>query len=127
MGEVHIASVSVEEAWARLKRDAGSVLIDVRTTAEWAFVGVADLASIVSITVARPLPFSLPSPQWPGPPFLVPPPPSSHPPPLLPYVLPWIAASNHVGTQARVGGGGGAGGCGCAGLGEGGMEDGEEM
>jgi len=46
LGEVHIASVSVEEAWARLKRDAGSVLIDVRTIAEWAYVGLPDLSTI---------------------------------------------------------------------------------
>ena len=46
MSEVHIASVSVEEAWTRLKRDAGSVLIDVRTIAEWAYVGLPDLATI---------------------------------------------------------------------------------
>ena len=46
MGEVHIASVSVEETWARLKRDAGSVLIDVRTIAEWAYVGLPDLSTI---------------------------------------------------------------------------------
>ena len=46
MGEVHIASVSVEETWARLKSDAGSVLIDVRTIAEWAYVGLPDLSTI---------------------------------------------------------------------------------
>jgi rhodanese-related sulfurtransferase len=46
VGHVHMEAVAVEEAWARLQRDAGSVLIDVRTTAEWALVGVADLASI---------------------------------------------------------------------------------
>ena len=46
MGEVHIEAVSVEEAWARLKRDAGSVLIDVRTIAEWAYVGLPDLSTI---------------------------------------------------------------------------------
>lgn len=46
VGEVHIASVSVEDAWARLKSDAGSVLIDVRTIAEWAYVGLPDLSSI---------------------------------------------------------------------------------
>jgi rhodanese-related sulfurtransferase len=45
-GEVQIASISVEETWARLKRDPDSVLIDVRTNAEWAFVGLPDLASI---------------------------------------------------------------------------------
>ena len=46
MGEVHIASISVEEAWARLKRDTGSVLIDVRTIAEWAYVGLPDLSTL---------------------------------------------------------------------------------
>ena len=46
MGEVHIASVSVDEAWTRLKSDAGSVLIDVRTIAEWAYVGLPDLSTI---------------------------------------------------------------------------------
>ena len=46
MGEVPIASVSVDEAWTRLKRDAGTVLIDVRTIAEWAYVGLPDLTSI---------------------------------------------------------------------------------
>jgi rhodanese-related sulfurtransferase len=46
VGEQIIPSVSVEEAWTRLKRDAGSVLIDVRTIAEWAYVGLADLSAI---------------------------------------------------------------------------------
>jgi rhodanese-related sulfurtransferase len=46
VGEVHIESVSVEETWTRLKADAGSVLIDVRTIAEWAYVGLPDLSSI---------------------------------------------------------------------------------
>ena len=45
-GEVQIESVSVEEAWARLRGDAASTLIDVRTGAEWAFVGLPDLSSI---------------------------------------------------------------------------------
>jgi rhodanese-related sulfurtransferase len=45
-GEARIDSISVEEAWARLERDAGSILIDVRTAGEWAFVGVPDLSSI---------------------------------------------------------------------------------
>jgi rhodanese-related sulfurtransferase len=45
-GEVQIDSVSAEEAWDRLKREADSVLIDVRTGAEWAFVGLPDLSSI---------------------------------------------------------------------------------
>jgi rhodanese-related sulfurtransferase len=45
-GEVQIESVSVEETWTRLRSDAGSVLIDVRTGAEWAFVGLPDLSSL---------------------------------------------------------------------------------
>ena len=46
MGGVHIQSVSVEDTWARLKSDARSVLIDVRTIAEWAYVGLPDLSAI---------------------------------------------------------------------------------
>lgn len=46
MDPVHIQAVSVEDAWTRLKSDAGSVLIDVRTIAEWAYVGLPDLSSI---------------------------------------------------------------------------------
>jgi rhodanese-related sulfurtransferase len=46
MEVVHIEDVPVEEVWARLESDAGSVLIDVRTRAEWAFVGLPDLEKI---------------------------------------------------------------------------------
>lgn len=46
VGSIHIDDVSVEETWARLKADPRSVLVDVRTRAEWAFVGLPDLASI---------------------------------------------------------------------------------
>lgn len=45
-GDVQIESLSVEETWARLKGDTTSVLIDVRTSAEWAFVGLPDLSSL---------------------------------------------------------------------------------
>jgi len=41
-----IELVSVEETWARLSNDETSVLIDVRTVAEWSYVGVPDLGSI---------------------------------------------------------------------------------
>jgi rhodanese-related sulfurtransferase len=41
---VHIADVPVAETWTRLSADPKAVLIDVRTKAEWAFVGVPDLA-----------------------------------------------------------------------------------
>jgi rhodanese-related sulfurtransferase len=43
---IHIEDVPVEEAWAHLEKDAGSVLIDVRTRAEWTFVGLPDLGKI---------------------------------------------------------------------------------
>lgn len=45
-GDVQIDSIGVEETWARLRENADSVLIDVRTIAEWAWVGLPDLSSI---------------------------------------------------------------------------------
>jgi rhodanese-related sulfurtransferase len=45
-GQVQIDSLPVEETWTRLSQDQGSVLVDVRTSAEWAFVGLPDLTSI---------------------------------------------------------------------------------
>ena len=33
---VKVDDVEIEEVWERLKQDPGSVLIDVRTQAEWA-------------------------------------------------------------------------------------------
>jgi rhodanese-related sulfurtransferase len=41
-----INSITVEETWTRLRQNADSVLIDVRTIAEWAWVGLPDLSSI---------------------------------------------------------------------------------
>lgn len=46
MGEVPIAAVTAEEAWVRLKDDPGAVLIDVRTIAEWAYVGLPELGAL---------------------------------------------------------------------------------
>ena len=43
---VHIEDVPVTEVWKRLSSDAASVLIDVRTRAEWAYVGLPDLSGI---------------------------------------------------------------------------------
>ena len=43
---VKVDDVEVEEVWERLKRDPASVLIDVRTQAEWTFVGVPDISSL---------------------------------------------------------------------------------
>jgi rhodanese-related sulfurtransferase len=46
VSEVHIPAVSVEDTWTKLKSDAGAVLVDVRTIAEWAYVGLPDLSAI---------------------------------------------------------------------------------
>jgi len=42
----YTGDVSVEEAWKALEEDKGAVLIDVRTQAEWAFVGICNLSEI---------------------------------------------------------------------------------
>lgn len=44
-------NVPVEAAWQRLSEEHDSVLIDVRTRAEWAFVGLPDLAPLGKETV----------------------------------------------------------------------------
>lgn len=41
-----VEDVPVDRVWAHLKSDKSSVLIDVRTRAEWAFVGLPDLEGI---------------------------------------------------------------------------------
>ncbi|MGE0698595.1 MAG: rhodanese-like domain-containing protein [Hyphomicrobiaceae bacterium] len=41
-----VKDVPVSAAWQRLVEQPAAVLIDVRTRAEWAYVGIADLASI---------------------------------------------------------------------------------
>ena len=43
---LRVDDLPVEEVWARLRSDANAVLVDVRTRAEWAFVGLPDLADI---------------------------------------------------------------------------------
>lgn len=45
-GSGNIDDVSVKETWARLVAAPDAVLIDVRTRAEWAFVGLPDLSSL---------------------------------------------------------------------------------
>jgi len=42
----YAGDVSASEAYEILKNDAASVLVDVRTQAEWAYVGVPDLSGI---------------------------------------------------------------------------------
>ena len=44
--EGYAGDISSIEAWEILKSDKTSILIDVRSQAEWAYVGVTDLASI---------------------------------------------------------------------------------
>jgi rhodanese-related sulfurtransferase len=45
--EAHpVEDVAVLETWERLKGDPKAVLVDVRTRAEWAFVGFPDLSGI---------------------------------------------------------------------------------
>lgn len=41
-----VEDVPVDKVWAHLKSDPGAVLIDVRTRAEWAFVGLPDLDQV---------------------------------------------------------------------------------
>jgi rhodanese-related sulfurtransferase len=43
---VTIEDVSPREAWDRLRGDGAAVLVDVRSRAEWALVGLPDLAEI---------------------------------------------------------------------------------
>ncbi len=49
---VNIEDVPVAETWAHLKADAGAVLVDVRTRAEWTFVGLPDLSTLGRRVVA---------------------------------------------------------------------------
>jgi rhodanese-related sulfurtransferase len=43
---VNIDDVPADETWARLQADEDAVLVDVRTRAEWTFVGLPDLSSL---------------------------------------------------------------------------------
>ncbi|MGZ5934412.1 MAG: rhodanese-like domain-containing protein [Rhizomicrobium sp.] len=42
----YAGDLSASEAWALLKSDPKAQLVDVRTTAEWNFVGLPDLSSL---------------------------------------------------------------------------------
>jgi rhodanese-related sulfurtransferase len=42
----YAGDITAAEAWALLKSDPKAQLVDVRTTAEWNFVGVPDLSSL---------------------------------------------------------------------------------
>jgi rhodanese-related sulfurtransferase len=41
-----VDDVPAQETWARLQSDKAAVLIDVRTKAEWTFVGLPDLSGL---------------------------------------------------------------------------------
>lgn len=45
-GAVAINDIDVRTVWDRLNSDPAAVMVDVRTKAEWSFVGVPDLTSI---------------------------------------------------------------------------------
>ncbi len=49
---VKIEDVPAATTWARLENDPGAVLVDVRTRAEWTFVGVPDLGALNKRVVA---------------------------------------------------------------------------
>ncbi|MBH0238732.1 rhodanese-like domain-containing protein [Methylobrevis albus] len=42
----YAGDIDVADLWAQLQAGTGAVLVDVRTRAEWAFVGVPDLGSV---------------------------------------------------------------------------------
>lgn len=48
MSSAGIPEVSLDEAWAMLEADPRAVLLDVRTQAEWQFVGVPSVAPLTN-------------------------------------------------------------------------------
>ena len=44
--DTYAGDITVQETWDMLERDPDAVLIDVRTNAEWAYVGLPDLSSL---------------------------------------------------------------------------------
>ncbi|MEO1543649.1 MAG: rhodanese-like domain-containing protein [Pseudomonadota bacterium] len=46
VGLERIPDASCQDTWQALQQDASSILIDVRTRSEWAFVGLPDLSNI---------------------------------------------------------------------------------
>ena len=41
-----IIDVDPTETWAGLAKNSDSILVDVRTNAEWSFVGIPDLSNV---------------------------------------------------------------------------------
>lgn len=46
MAQPDVSELALDQAWQRLQSDPDAVLLDVRTTAEWNFVGIPDLSSV---------------------------------------------------------------------------------
>jgi rhodanese-related sulfurtransferase len=46
MARLYQGDVTPEEAWQMLASEPGAALVDVRTAAEWSYVGLPDLSSI---------------------------------------------------------------------------------
>ena len=46
IGVSYAGDITSAEAWQRLEADPGAALVDVRTDAEWNFVGLPDLGSL---------------------------------------------------------------------------------
>ena len=46
MNQAYAGDLSPKQAWELLCSDAQAVLVDVRTPAEWAYVGIPDLSGI---------------------------------------------------------------------------------
>ena len=46
MAQTYAGDISAKDAWDVLKAETDAVLVDVRTDAEWAYVGLADLVPI---------------------------------------------------------------------------------
>lgn len=49
-----VPDITPEDAWAAIRSDPAAVLVDVRTDAEWNFVGVPDLAEAAKQVVLIP-------------------------------------------------------------------------
>ncbi|HYN39073.1 MAG TPA: rhodanese-like domain-containing protein [Rhodospirillales bacterium] len=54
MNQAYAGDISPKEAWALLAADARAALVDVRTPAEWTYVGIPDLTPLARKPVLVP-------------------------------------------------------------------------